>query len=144
MNILVSACLLGACCRYDGSGCVVSDEMQALVDRHHLIPVCPEQLGGLPTPRAPVELRGGRALTQAGQDMTAAFVRGAGQACALAKLFRCETAVLKEKSPSCGSSCVYDGSFSGRLVQGVGITAALLGRNGITVLNENNLARLID
>lgn len=143
MNILVSACLLGIPCRYDGTGCAVADTIASLLSGHHLIPVCPEQLGGLPTPRDPVELRGGRALTKAGLDVTEAFTKGAAQACSLARLFQCSHAILKEKSPSCGSGYVYDGTFSGAVVQGMGLAAALLRQNGVTVVNEGDAAQLL-
>jgi len=141
MKILVSACLLGACCRYDGQGAVCRPVLE-LGQKHCLVPVCPEQLGGLPTPRDPAELRGGRVVTRGGADVTEAFLRGARQTLELARTLGCTAAVLKERSPSCGSGQVYDGSFSGKLTAGSGLTAGLLEQNGIPVLGESALDRL--
>ena len=145
MNILISSCLLGLDCRYSGGGCA-DERAIRLADRFGLIPVCPEQMGGLPTPRPPVELRNGRAVNRPGKDVTEAFQKGAGEALKLAELFHCRYAVLKSRSPSCGCGVIYDGTFSGALTQGDGITAGLLRRSGIRVLNEENaeaeLARL--
>ena len=98
MKILISACLLGACCRYDGAS--KAHPLAALLaERHTLVPVCPEQLGGLPTPRPPAERRGGRVVTQSG-DVTEQYLRGATETLKLCKLLGCEAAVLKERSPS--------------------------------------------
>lgn len=139
MNILVSACLLGLPCRYDGQA-KASDRVLALRERHTLIPVCPEQLGGLATPRAPSELCGGRVCTAKGQDNTAAFAAGALCACRMAALLRCEAAVLKSRSPSCGIGRVYDGTFSGTLTDGDGVTASALKRAGLRVMSEEDAA----
>lgn len=136
MNILVSACLLGCCCRYDGQS-KPCPQVLALMERHTLIPVCPEQLGGLSTPRPPAERREEGVFTQTGGDVTAQYRRGAEEALRLARLYGCTHAVLKERSPSCGSGQVYDGSFSGRLTAGDGVAAALLKANGITVVGES-------
>ena len=127
MNILVSACLLGVCCRYCGDG-KPCPAVLALRDRYSLIPVCPEQLGGLPTPRSPVELRGGRAVARNGSDCTRQYERGAREALKLAKLFHCSTAILKSRSPACGFGQIYDGTFSGTRVAGNGVAAELLRR----------------
>ena len=137
--ILVSACLLGVCCRYDGGG-KECPALRQLMPTHQLIPVCPEQLGGLPTPRPPAEIRGERVMNAAGEDVTAAFVRGAKETLRLAGLYGAQTAILKARSPSCGAGQVYDGSFSGALRGGNGITAALLIEHGIRVLGESELA----
>jgi uncharacterized protein YbbK (DUF523 family) len=137
VNILVSACLLGVDCRYCGTACP-GEGIKDLVSRYRLIPVCPEQLGGLPTPRPPAEIRGGRVITASGSDVTEAYCRGAGEVLKLAKLFDCRCAVLKSRSPSCGFGQIYDGTFSGSLVPGNGITADLLHKAGLTVLNEEN------
>ena len=146
MNILISSCLLGLDCRYCGGGCA-DEKTIRLADRFGLIPVCPEQMGGLPTPRPPVELRNGRAVNHFGEDVTEAFQKGAAEVLKLAELFHCRCAVLKSRSPSCGSGLIYDGTFSGAFAQGDGITACLLRRSGILVLNEKNaeakLARLL-
>lgn len=137
MNILVSACLLGLPCRYDGKE-TKSEAVLALASRHTLIPVCPEQLGGLPTPRPPAERRGDSVQTRDGQDVTGPFQRGAQMACHIAQLCGCTHAILKQRSPSCGSSHVYDGSFSGTLCSGEGVTAAALRSHGICVVDEHS------
>lgn len=135
--ILVSACLLGVPCRYDGTG--KSDErIVTLAKSRCLIPVCPEQLGGLSTPRPPAERCGTRVLTRDDRDVTAPFLRGAEETLRLARLFSCRIAILKANSPSCGSGQIYDGRFCGRLVPGDGMTAALLKQDGLTVLSEKD------
>ena len=136
MTILVSACLLGCPCRYDGA--VKADpRVLSLMERHTLIPVCPEQLGGLPTPRLPSERREGGVFDRGGKDVTVQYRQGAGEVLRLARLYGCTHAVLKERSPSCGSGQIYDGSFSHVLVPGSGVAAELLAQNGITVLGES-------
>ena len=135
--ILVSACLLGVPCRYDGMG-KADERIVALAKSHHLIPVCPEQLGGLPTPRPSAERSGTRVLTRDDRDVTAPFQRGAEETLRLARLFSCRIAILKANSPSCGSGQIYDGCFCGRLVPGDGMTAALLKQDGLTVLSEKD------
>ena len=135
--ILVSACLLGVPCRYDGTG--KSDErIVTLAKSRCLIPVCPEQLGGLSTPRPPAERCGTRVLTRDDRDVTAPFLRGAEETLRLARLFSCRIAILKANSPSCGSGQIYDGRFCGRLVPGDGMTAALLKQDGLTALSEKD------
>jgi len=141
LRILVSACLLGINTRYDG-GHSRSPGALALAGRHELVPVCPEQLGGLPTPRPRCEIRDGRVLREDGMDMTEAFSRGAGQAMALCRDLGCQAALLKSKSPSCGSGHIHDGSFSGRLVRGDGVLAGLLKETGIPVYSEEQLEEL--
>ena len=141
-NILISACLLGVCCRYDGESKPIMQTV-ALMERYHLIPVCPEQLGGLPTPREPSERQGDAVRTKSGADMTTQYRRGAEQALHLARLYGCRAAVLKERSPSCGSGEIYDGTFSGRLTPGDGVTAALLKENGIAVYGESEIEALL-
>jgi len=138
MTILVSACLLGCPCRYDGKS-KPNAAVLALMEQHTLIPVCPEQMGGLATPRAPAERREGGVFTQAGMDVTAQYRRGAEEALRLANLYGCTCAILKERSPSCGSGEIYDGSFSRRLIAGDGVTAALLKANGIAVCGESEV-----
>ena len=135
MRILVSACLLGVCCRYDGQSKACPAVLELLKD-HELIPVCPEQLGGLPTPRPPAEIQGDRVINREGIDVTAQYKKGAEEAARLYQLLRCDCAVLKARSPSCGCGEIYDGSFSGTLVPGDGITAQALKRLGIRVLTE--------
>lgn len=136
MKILVSACLLGFPCRYDGKRCP-SESVIKLAAHHILIPVCPEQSGGLPTPRIPSEIRADRVISREGTDVTEQFRRGALAALETAKLNDIDTAVLKSKSPSCGSGMVYDGSFRGILKEGDGICASLLKQHGITVYDES-------
>ena len=144
MNILVSACLLGVACKYSGGDNACPALLQALRQSGHtLIPVCPEVYGGLPTPRPPAERCGDRVLTEAGADVTAQYRRGAEAALQLARLYNCRTAILKANSPSCGSGTIYDGSFSGRLTGGDGVTAALLRKNGIAVCGESALETLL-
>lgn len=138
MNILISACLLGMSCRYDGAG-KSNPAALRLAEQYHLIPVCPEQMGGLATPRPPAEIWNGCVRTRGGSDVTAAYKRGAEETLRLAKLFHCTVAVLKERSPSCGGGVIHDGTFSGGLTAGDGITAALLRAHGIRVLGETQI-----
>lgn len=139
--ILISACLLGEPCRFDGKS-KLNREAAALEAHHRLIPVCPECLGGLPTPRPASERCGGRVVNRLGEDVTAAFFKGAEATLALARLHGCRLAVLKERSPSCGCGCIYDGSFTGTVVDGNGVTAELLLRHGICVLGESQISTL--
>ena len=137
MNILVSACLLGAACRYDGRSVPCPTLVEAARRGVRLIPFCPEIYGGLPTPREPAERMGDMVVNRAGEDVTAQYRRGAEEALRLCRLFGCERAILKEKSPSCGSGRIYDGTFTGTLTSGDGVTAALLKANGIEVTGES-------
>ncbi len=136
--ILVSACLAGVACRYDG---VASPhpEVLRLLATGRAVPVCPEVLGGLPVPREPVELRQGRAVGRSGRDVTEAFQAGAQRALALAREHGCTAAILKARSPSCGPGQIYDGTFSRTLVPGHGLLAALLKQSGIAVRSEEDL-----
>jgi uncharacterized protein YbbK (DUF523 family) len=136
----MSACLLGICCRYDGCG-KETPAARKLLERYEVVPVCPELLGGLPTPREPSERRTGRVFSRSGSDVTSQFRRGAEQTLTLARLFGCDTAVLKERSPSCGRGKIYDGTFSGTLTEGDGVTAELLRENGIRVVGESEIER---
>ena len=120
---------------------------QPLLDalpRLRLVPVCPEILGGLPTPRTPSERQGERVVSKPGADVTAAYQKGAEEALRLARLFGCRKALLKERSPSCGRGQIYDGSFSGRLIPGAGVTARLLEQEGIAVFGESQLQQLLE
>lgn len=139
MNILISACLLGMACRYDGQSKRQPD-LDFCREDIRLIPICPESEGGLPTPRPPSERRGDRVVNIQGQDVTDAYRKGAAYALELAKRYGCRYAILKERSPSCGNGEIYDGSFSGRLTHGHGVTAKLLEQNGITVIGESRAA----
>ena len=127
--ILVSACLLGCACRYDGQS-KPNPLAQELARRGLAVPVCPEQLGGLPTPRNPSERR-------------AEYCRGAEETLRLGRLYGCTAAVLKERSPSCGCGRIYDGTFTGTLTDGDGVTAALLKAHGIPMYGESELEKLL-
>lgn len=144
MRVLVSLCLLGANCRYNGIP-QTDSAVTALLSREDitLIPVCPEQLGGLPTPRTPSEQQGDRVVDEQGIDRTEAFLNGAGEALRLAKLYGCEAAILKERSPSCGNGFVYDGTFSHTQIPGDGVCAGLLKENGIQVFGESEIPEFL-
>lgn len=136
--VLVSACLAGEACRYDG-GATPHPLVLRLVEQGRAVPVCPEVLGGLAVPREPVELRAGRAICRRGRDVTAEFLAGSRAALRLALEHGCRRAVLKARSPSCGCGIIYDGSFSGVLITGDGVLAALLKANGFAVCTELDL-----
>ena len=142
MKILVSACLLGVRCRYDGKS-KPHPAVERLMEQHTLIPVCGEILGGLPTPRVSAERQGARVVTADGCDVTAAYRRGAEEVLRLAERYGCKAALLKEKSPSCGSGLIYDGSFTGTLVPGDGVAAQLLKEEGLIVFGESDTELLI-
>lgn len=141
-KILVSACLLGEPLRYDGAA-KPCEAVLALKERYQCIPVCPEQLGGLPTPRVPSERRGKRVVTKSGKDVTAEYERGAKETLKIAQKEGCRIAVLKERSPSCGCGEIYDGTFSGARKGGNGVTAELLLKNGIKVFGESGAEVLL-
>lgn len=141
MKILVSACLLGCACRYDGKS-KPHVGVIALAEKHTLIPFCPEIYGGLSTPRSPSEIVGDRVINSDGEDVTAEYTRGAKEALRIAQLLGCKVSVLKAKSPSCGKGKVYDGSFGGMLRDGDGVTAKLLLENGIEVFTEDEITEL--
>ena len=140
--LLMSACLMGMRCRYDG-GCKVLPELPQLMERYHVIPVCGEMMGGMSTPRIPSERVGDKVLNRAGEDVTAAFHRGAEEILRLADLYGATKALLKERSPSCGSGRIYDGSFSGSLTDGWGVTAELLRDRGIIIFGESRSKELL-
>lgn len=140
-NILVSACLLGVSCRYDGKS-KPNENVISLKDRYNIIPVCPEIMGGLPTPRKASEIQGSQVVMDDGTNVTKEYRKGAEEVLRLCRLFGCKRAVLKEKSPSCGCGKVYDGTFSGKLIDGNGITAKLLMENGIEVFGETGIMNL--
>lgn len=142
MNILISACLLGLSCRYDGES-RPCPELLELTKYHHFVPVCPETIGGLATPRPPAERQGDRVVTKDGRDVTAEYRRGAEAALTLCRLLNCRAALFKERSPSCGSGTVHNGLFDGGLVPGDGVTAELLKANGIAVYGESEWRRLL-
>ena len=136
--ILVSACLLGADCKYSG-GNNLCPGLEALKAHYQLIPVCPEQLGGLPTPRPPAECQGEKVINKEGLDVTEQFRKGAEEALKLGQYFGCKQAILKSRSPSCGQGMIYDGTFTGALVPGDGITAKLLRQSGFSLYSEENI-----
>lgn len=142
MKLLVSACLLGCRCRYDGAS-KGHPAVAALAARHTLVPVCPEQLGGLSTPRPPAERQGDRVVTERGADVTEQYRRGAEEAARLCALLGCQAAVLKERSPSCGKGQIYDGTFSRTLTDGNGVTADRLAEMGIPVYGESQVEELL-
>ena len=142
MTILISACLLGINCRYNGQTKELAD-YKKLMKKHTLIPVCPEILGGLPTPRTPVEIHNGRCINKDGVDVTEQFERGAKEVLRIAQLYNCDTVIFQERSPSCGSNHIYDGSFSGTLIEGDGITAKLLKEHGIKVIGDSQILTLL-
>lgn len=142
--LVISACLLGVSCRYDGDAKPLDRSvLDRLRERWELVPVCPEQLGGLETPRPPAERQGDRIVADTGRDVTAQYRRGAAQALYLAQLFGADTALLKQRSPSCGSGTIYDGSFSGALTAGSGVTAEAFAAAGITVFGESEVEKLL-
>ena len=136
---VVSACLAGQFCRYDG-GSNPDARVIRLVEQGLALPLCPEALSGLPCPRPPCEQRGDRVVCLDGTDVTRAFIQGADAAVALALKAGCRIAVLKARSPSCGVGSVYDGTFSKRLVAGDGLWAARLREAGLTVHTEETFS----
>ena len=141
-KILVSSCLLGCPCRYDSKSCG-NEAVIALAKHHVLIPICPEQMGGLTTPRRPSEIVGDKLLNNAGEDVTKQYNAGAAMALSLAQINGCTIALLKAKSPSCGKGKIYDGTFSGTLIDGNGVTVKLLEENGIKVFADTEIEELL-
>lgn len=142
MKILVSACLMGVDCRYNGKG-VLYDGIEELMKKHELIPVCPEIFGGMPTPREPAEQKNGRVITSGGNDFTEEFEKGAQEVLRLAKLYQCTCCILKERSPSCGHDTIYDGTFSHTIISGDGVLGGLLKANGIKIYGESEIEMLL-
>ena len=142
-KIIVSACLLGENCKYNG-GNNKCDDIIALAEKFEIIPVCPECFGGLPIPRVPSEIKDGKVYSKTGEDLTEAFLSGAEQTLYIAKEANAPCAVLKENSPSCGFGKIYDGTFSGNKIDGNGITAQLLYDNEIQIFGESQVKRLIN
>lgn len=141
--LLISGCLLGLACRYDGKAKPLPEDiLSALREDYSLIPVCPEQLGGLPTPRDAAEFNGTRFVTGHGTDVTDAYQKGAAEVLKLARFFGCKKALLKEKSPACGFGRIYDGTFTRTLTAGSGAAAKLLDTNGVAVFGESKIDQL--
>jgi uncharacterized protein YbbK (DUF523 family) len=139
-RVLVSACLLGAEVRHHGGAATVEHPvLRRWREEGRIVGVCPEMAGGLPAPRPPSEICGLRVVTRDGTDVTSAFLTGARTAVQIARELGIRVAVLKSRSPSCGTGRIYDGTFSGRLADGDGITAAALRRAGVQVFDETQL-----
>jgi len=135
---IVSACLAGENCRWDGKSCPCQKVIE-LVEKGEAIIVCPEQLGGLPTPRIPAEQISDKIYTKEGKDVTKEFYKGAEEVLKIAKKNNCQEAILKSKSPSCGSGKIYDGTFSGKLICGDGVLVKMLKENNIRVYTEEEI-----
>lgn len=133
----ISACLCGVCCRYDGKSNLVP-EIKKLYDEGRAILICPEVMGGMLTPRLPSEISGDRVVNCSGEDVTDFFVNGAAKALEVCRKYNVKEAILKQNSPSCGTINIYDGTFSGQKISGMGITARILSVNGIKVRGEKN------
>ena len=142
MKILISACLCGLRCRYDGKS-IYYEKLDQLNQAHTLIPICPEILGGLPTPRPPAEIQHHRVMTCLGTDVTPQYKKGAEEALKIAKMLHCSCAILKERSPSCGCGKIYDGTFSKTLKSGDGITASILKQAGIKIFGESQIDEVL-
>lgn len=134
---IVSACLCGEKCRYDGK-IIQHDKIKQLVDEKKAIMVCPEVLGGLPVPRSQCEIKDGKIIDINGEDKTDNFIKGAKETLLIAKKYNIKKAILKEKSPSCGSKFIYDGAFSKTLIPGQGIATKLLKDNNIEVISDKD------
>ena len=143
MRLLVSACLFGTFCRYDGSA-RVNDAVMELAKTYELVPFCPEIYGGLPTPREPAEIRNGRVLTRSGKDVTREYEKGACEAARLAQMLGCEMAILQDRSPSCGVGIIHNGLFDGGLVEGDGVAARHLREAGIRVIRASDAETLMN
>lgn len=141
-TILISACLLGCACRFDGRA-NFNEDINALRQKYKVIIVCPEVDGGLPIPRIPCEIVGERVINKEGEDKTQNFLRGAEIALYQAQKYGATVAILKAKSPSCGSGQIYDGTFTGTLINEDGFTTRLLKKHGIRVYNELNYKDLL-
>ena len=141
-RILISACLVGDKVKYNG-GDNLSSKIDALLEKYELVPFCPEVEGGLSVPRSPSERKDGRVINKDGEDVTDAFYRGAELAYNICLYLKIKTVILKEKSPSCGSKIIYDGTFSHKEINGMGVTAEYLKEKGITVLSEDDIDSLL-
>lgn len=141
-KILISACLVGDKTRYDGHT-NYNPKIEALLEKYELVPFCPEVEGGLTTPREPSEKQGNKVVMKNGRDVTRQFEKGAELALNIVDYLGIKIAILKDGSPSCGSTEIHDGSFTGRKIPGNGVTAELLKRKGIKVLTENEIDTLL-
>ena len=143
MTVLVSACLLGINCKYNGSN-NLSEKVQAFLKDKVVIAVCPEVLGGLPTPRIPSEIRDGQVINREGESVDAAFRAGADQIMQVVQGLQIDLAILKSRSPSCGVGRIYDGTFTGTLTDGDGVFAHRLMEAGVRVISEEELAQILE
>ena len=142
--LLISMCLLGEPCRYDGKSVPLDGTIiEKLKEKYTLVTVCPEQEGGLPTPRIPAERQGKNVVRRDDVDVTAEYRKGAEVALSLCRRFGISIALMKAKSPSCGAGRIYDGTFSGTLTDGDGVTVSLLSGNGIKIFTENDINSLL-
>ena len=141
-KLLISACLLGRNCKYNG-GNNYTPLVEKLKERYELVPVCPECFGGLPIPHPPSERLGERVLSKEGDDVTREFLLGAEKTLAIAKEHGVTKAVLKERSPFCGFGAIYDGTFTGKVVPGNGVAAELLAENGVAIYGESKIEELL-
>ncbi len=143
-NILISSCLLGENVRYDGGNCLITHSLlNKLEKKFNLISVCPELLAGMGVPRAPIEIKNNEIINEQGKKLTHLFDPVKDHIDALVKDKKIKIAVLKEFSPSCGSHQIYDGSFSGQIIDGEGIISKYLKELGVTVYSEKNLSKLL-
>lgn len=144
-KILLSACLLGQKVRYDGKDCLQDHpRLSEWIKSGRTVSICPEMAGGLPTPRPPAEMVGDNVLTIDGKDVTAEYHLGAQKALELVQKHNIRVAILKARSPSCGSKQIYDGTHSKKLIDGMGITAALLIKHGVKVFDESEIDAALD
>ena len=141
-KLLISACLLGRNCKYNG-GNNYHPLTEKLRERYDLVPVCPECFGGLPIPHDPSERVGDRVLSRSGADVTAAFQKGAEKTVEAARKAGARKAVLKERSPSCGFGAIYDGTFTGTVVPGDGVAAQALAAVGVAIWGESRMEELL-
>ena len=141
-KILISACLVGDKCKYDGHT-NYTPLIKDLLEKYELVPFCPEVEGGLPTPRKPSERKGDKVINNAGKDVTRNFLLGAEKALNICKYLNIKIAILKDNSPSCGVNQIYDGNFNKKLIKGGGVTTELLRKNGVTVYTENQIEELL-
>ena len=142
-KLLVSACLLGVNCRYDGNNNLIKG-LEELKARYNLIPVCPEILGGMAIPRKPVELKMGHVFNRDGQNFDREFLLGATESVKIARICGCHKALLQARSPSCGYGSIYDGTFTRTLVPGNGLAAALLEQAGLEIYSSDDIEKLLD
>ncbi len=137
-NAIVSSCLFGIPCRYDGKSVTDGNLIERIKRVCHPVPFCPEIYGGLATPRDPAERIDDKVVSNQGRDVTEEYMRGANECLRLAKMMDCRYALLKSRSPSCGKGTIYDGTFSGKLTEGDGVTAEVLMENGISVFDSDH------